>query len=285
MARQTAEKVAGPLGSLMLHVYIILAVIFLVAPVLAITAGSPTTTQYVVFPPQGITFRWYLRMFDRPEMLGSFGLSLAIAALAATIAAGLGLLVALAMVRHRTWLNHALWLLVVSPMMLPSVVLGFAFLQAYTQMGFGSSVAGLLAGHVVLVTPYAVALILTGLKSLDPTLELAARSLGATPSRALRKVTLPLILWSVVAGWGLAFLVSFGDAAVSVFLNSPEMVTLPVRIFDALRYSPLNPELTAISSGLVIVTLVVLVASASVMRFERLLGGTGRLRRPALQEA
>jgi putative spermidine/putrescine transport system permease protein len=98
-------------------------------------------------------------------------------------------------------------------------------------------------------------------------------------------VTLPLILWSVVAGWGLAFLVSFGDAAVSIFLNSPEMVTLPVRIFDALRYSPLNPELTAISSGLVIVTLVVLVASASVMRFERLLGGTGRLRRPALQEA
>jgi putative spermidine/putrescine transport system permease protein len=216
-------------------------------------------------------------------MLGSFGLSLAIAALAATIAAVLGLLVALAMVRHQTRLNHILWLLVVSPMMLPSVVLGLAFLQAYTHMGFGSTVGGLLAGHVVLVTPYAVALILTGLKSLDPTLELAARSLGATPSRALRKVTLPLILWSVVAGWGLAFLVSFGDAAVSVFLNSPEMVTLPVRIFDALRYSPLNPELTAISSGLVIVTLVVLVASASVMRFERLLGGAGPTRKPTPQ--
>ncbi len=273
MARQTSEGVAGPLGRLILHVYILGAAIFLVAPVVAITAGSLTTTQYVVFPPRGLTLEWYLRIFDRPEMLSSFALSLGIAATAATIAAVVGLVAALAMVRHPSPLNRLLWLLVVSPMMLPSVVLGFAFLQAYTHMGFGSTVAGLLAGHVVLVTPYAVALILTGLKSLDPTLELAARSLGANPGRALRRVTLPLILWSVAAGWGLAFLVSFGDAAVSVFLNTPEMVTLPVRIFDALRYSPLNPELTAISSGLVIVTLAVLVASASVVRFERLFGG------------
>jgi len=280
MARETAEKVAGPLGGLLLHVYIIGAVLFLLAPVVAITAGSLTTTQYVVFPPKGITFTWYLHMFDRPEMLGSFGLSLGIGAAAATIAAILGLMVALAMTRYPSPLNHLLWLLLVSPMMLPSVVLGFAFLQAYTHMGFGTTTAGLLAGHVVLVTPYAVALILTGLRSLDPTFELAARSLGATPLRALRKVTLPLIFWSVIAGWGLAFLVSFGDAAVSVFLNTPEIVTLPVRIFDALRYSPLNPELTAISSGLVIVTLVVLVASASVMRFDRLFGAATGAEKP-----
>jgi putative spermidine/putrescine transport system permease protein len=280
MARETAERIAGPLGRLLLRSYIGGAVLFLLGPIVAITAGSLTTTQYVVFPPKGITFEWYLRMFDRPEMLDSFVLSLGIGATAATIATILGLAVSSAMVRYPSPLNHLLWLLVVSPMMLPSVVLGFAFLQAYTHMGFGTTAAGLLAGHVVLVTPYAVALILTGLRSLDPTLELAARSLGATPSQALRKVTLPLILWSMVAGWGLAFLVSFGDAAVSVFLNTPEMVTLPVRIFDALRYSPLNPELTAISSGLVIVTLVVLVGSASVIRFERLVGAAGVIEKP-----
>jgi putative spermidine/putrescine transport system permease protein len=213
-------------------------------------------------------------MFDRDEMLASLGLSLGIAAVSATSAVVVGLGASLALVRYRSALNGLLWLLVVSPMMLPSVVLGFAFLQAYTHMGFGSSPLGLLAGHVVLVTPYAVALIVAGLQAVNPTLELAARSLGATPWRTLRYVTLPLILWSMMAGWGLAFLVSFGDAAVSIFLNTPEMVTLPVRIFDALRYSPLNPELTAISSGLVLITLVVLVVSASLVRLEGVFGQT-----------
>jgi putative spermidine/putrescine transport system permease protein len=189
----------------------------------------------------------------------------------------IGLMVALAMTRSISPLNSLLWMLVASPMMLPSVVLGFACLQAYTNLGFGSTAWGLLAGHVVLVTPYAVALIAAGLRSVDPNLELAARSLGADPARALRIITLPLILWSVISGWGLAFLVSFGDASISIFLNTPDMVTLPVRIFDALRYSPLNPELTAISAGLVIVTLIVLVASGSMVRFDRL--GDSTLRR------
>ena len=84
-------------------------------------------------------------------------------------------------------------------------------------------------------------------------------------------VTLPIMFWSMLAGWALAFLVSFGDAAVSVFLNTPQVVTLPVRIFDALKYSPLNPQLTAVSSVLVLVTLVVLVASASFIRLERIM--------------
>lgn len=274
MAAETARGIGGPLARGLLRLYVGLAALFLLAPIVAITAGSLTTTQYVVFPPQGLTLRWYLRMFDREEMLASFGLSLAIAALAATAATLIGLLAGLALTRWRTGFNRLLWLLVASPMMLPAIVLGFAFLQAYTRMGFGTTPAGLLAGHVVLVVPYALALIVTGLGAIDPNLEAAARSLGASPRRALLRITLPLMLWSLAAGWGLSFLVSFGDAAVSVFLNTPEMVTLPVRIFDALRYSPLNPELTALSSGLVIVTLAVLVASASMARLDRIFGGT-----------
>jgi putative spermidine/putrescine transport system permease protein len=276
MAAESARSIGGPLARFALRLYVGLAAIFLLAPIVAITAGSLTTTQFVVFPPQGLTLRWYLRMFDREEMLTSFGLSLGIAAAAATVASLLGLLAGLALARYRTPLNRLLWLLVASPMMLPAVVLGFAFLQAYTRMGFGTTPLGLLAGHVVLVAPYALALIVTGLGAIDPNLEAAARSLGASPRRALVRITLPLMLWSLAAGWGLAFLVSFGDAAVSVFLNTPEMVTLPVRIFDALRYSPLNPELTALSSGLVIVTLAVLVASASMVRLDRIFGGALR---------
>lgn len=271
MSTQFSETLGGRRASVILHAYLAVAMVFLLAPIVAVTVGSLTTTQYVVFPPQGITIQWYLRMFDRPEMLTSFLLSLAIAAAAASIATVIALLSSLVIVRYKTALNAVLWFLVVSPMMLPATVLGFASLQSFTSMGIGTSFTGLLAGHVVLITPYAVALVTAGLKSLDLRLEEAARSLGASPAKALFHVTLPLMAWSLAAGWVMAFLVSLGDAAISVFLNTPEVVTLPVRIFDALRYSPLNPQLTALSSVLVLITLLVLFLFAVFVKPEKLL--------------
>jgi putative spermidine/putrescine transport system permease protein len=271
MHSRTAESLGGRFSKVLLWVYVVAMQVFFLAPVVAITVGSLTTTQYVVFPPKGLTLQWYSRMLDRPEIIYSFLLSLGIAFGAATASVLLGLLVSLAIVRYSLRLNTILWLLVASPMMLPTVVLGFGFLQTYTHLGLGTSILGLLAGHLVIVTPYAFVLIATGLRSVDPSLEDAARSLGASPMRTLGLVTLPIMFWSMLAGWALAFLVSFGDAAVSVFLNTPQVVTLPVRIFDALKYSPLNPQLTAVSSVLVLVTLVVLVASASFIRLERIM--------------
>jgi putative spermidine/putrescine transport system permease protein len=271
MHSRTAESLGGRFSKVLLGVYVVAMQAFFLAPVVAITVGSLTTTQYVVFPPKGLTLQWYSRMLDRPEIIYSFLLSLGIAFGAATASVLLGLLVSLAIVRYSLRLNTILWLLVASPMMLPTVVLGFGFLQTYTHLGLGTSILGLLAGHLVIVTPYAFVLIATGLRSVDRSLEDAARSLGASPMRTLGLVTLPIMFWSMLAGWALAFLVSFGDAAVSVFLNTPQVVTLPVRIFDALKYSPLNPQLTAVSSVLVLVTLVVLVASASFIRLERIM--------------
>jgi putative spermidine/putrescine transport system permease protein len=271
MHSSTAESLGGRFSKVLLWIYVVAMQVFFLAPVVAITVGSLTTTQYVVFPPKGLTLQWYSRMLDRPEIIYSFLLSLGIAFGAATASVLLGLLVSLAIVRYSLRLNTILWLLVASPMMLPTVVLGFGFLQTYTHLGLGTSILGLLAGHLVIVTPYAFVLIATGLRSVDPSLEDAARSLGASPMRTLGLVTLPIMFWSMLAGWALAFLVSFGDAAVSVFLNTPQVVTLPVRIFDALKYSPLNPQLTAVSSVLVLVTLVVLVASASLIRLERIM--------------
>lgn len=280
MAQAVADTLGGPRTALLHRAYMTVAILFLLAPIIAVTIGSLTTTQYVVFPPKGLTLRWYGQMFDRPEMLSSFLLSLGIAAGSATIAVIVAVLASLALVRHRSGLNILLWMLVVSPMMLPATVLGFAALQSYTGMGFGTSPLGLLAGHLVLVTPYTVVLIATGLRSIDRTLEEAARSLGASPRRTFMAVTFPLMAWSMAAGWVMAFLVSFGDAAVSIFLNSPGMVTLPVRIFDALRYSPLNPQLTALSSMLVLVTVLTLVVMAWLVRSERLLKQSSALAAP-----
>src|SRR5262245_50211831 len=109
MATQTAHTIGGRSGRIVLQAYVAFVAVFLLAPIVAITAGSLTTTQYVVFPPKGITLDWYLKMFDRPEMLASLVLSLAIAAAAATIASILGLAVGLVLVRHPSPLNRLLW--------------------------------------------------------------------------------------------------------------------------------------------------------------------------------
>jgi len=255
-----------------LGIYVLVIGLFLLAPILAITAGSLTTTSYVVFPPEGLTLKWYLQIFDQPDFLSALGLSLGVAVATATVATLLGLMVALALHRYPTRLNILIQLLVMTPIMLPSVFLGLALLVMYSRIGLASTPWGLFAGHVMMVTPFTVSLIMIGLGSVDPVLERAARSLGATPWLTLRHVTLSLIAWSLAAGWGFAFMMSFGSLEVSLFLSTPTMVTLPVKIYSALEWSPLDPPLTAVSSGLVIITLIVLLILARVVRLDRLLG-------------
>lgn len=254
-----------------LAVYVVVLAIFLVAPIVAITLGSLTDSNYVSFPPQGLTLRWYAAIFSQPVYLKALLLSLVVACLSATVAIVIGVMVALALHRHPTRLNALLQAFVLTPVMLPSIFVGLAFLIAYTRMGFGGSPLGLFAAHVVVSTPFAVSLILVGVSGVNPVLEMAARSLGASPWRARRLVTLPLIAWSMAAGWGFAFMMSFGSLEISLFLNSPRTITLPVAIYTALEWSPLDPMLTAISSGLVIVTLVVLLVLVRAVNFDRLM--------------
>ena len=258
-------------GRLLLGAYVLLVVVFLLAPIITIAVGALTDTAYVVFPPQGITLRWYVGILNQPDFLGSLGLSLGVAATSGTVGTVFGLMVGIALVRHPSNLSRATWLVLMSPLMFPSIVLGMAFLEFYGRFGLGNNPLALLAGHVVLVTPFATSLILVGLESVDPALERAARSLGARPWQVHLRITLPLISWSLVAGWALAFMMSFGDLAVSLFMATPTLVTLPVRIYNSLEWSPLDPSLTAVASGLIIITVVVLIVAARIARPERLL--------------
>lgn len=258
-----------------LGAYVLLLAVFLVAPIVAITLGSLTAGNYVSFPPQGLSLKWYAAIFSQPTYLQALLLSLVIACLSASVAVVLGVMAALALHRYPTRLNVLLQAFVLTPVMLPSIFVGLAFLIAYTRMGFGGTAFGLFAAHVVVATPFAVSLILVGVGGVNPVLEMAARSLGASPWRTRRLITLPLIAWSVAAGWGFSFMMSFGSLEISLFLNTPKTVTLPVAIYTALEWSPLDPMLTAISSGLVIVTLVVLLLLVRTVRIDRLMKRSG----------
>jgi putative spermidine/putrescine transport system permease protein len=255
----------------LLGFYVTIFVLFLLAPILAITAGSFTDTSYVVFPPQGFTFKWYFAAVEQQTLMQALGLSLALAAGSATLATVLALPLAIAFHGSGSLLNRVIYVLAMTPAMLPAVFLGLALLIMYSRMGFGGTRWSLVAGHVVMALPFALSLIAVGLSALDGSLERAARSLGASPFQAFLRVTLPMIAWSLAAGWGFAFMISFGALEVSLFLSTSTMVTLPVQIYSWLDWSPLDPALTAISSGVVIITLAVLVVTARLVRLDRFL--------------
>lgn len=242
----------------MLRAFAYLMIGILLAPLLAILATSFTTLPYVSFPPVGFTLKWYGEALGKWEFMQSLYLSVEVALPAALITTALGLPAAIGIVGYRFPGRELANAFLLSPLVLPTVVIGIAMLQFYNQLKIGSTLGGLILGHVVITLPYAVRLIAAGITGLDPNVERAAQSLGASPIGAFMRVTLPVVFPAILAGAVFAFITSFDDVTISLFLATPLMVTLPVRIF-AFWDQPIVPWLIAICS-IVIVWTVILIA-------------------------
>ena len=242
---------------------------FSIAPVAIIVLESLTSVDYVSFPPVGFSLKWYLEIPRRSEFVASLVTSFAVAAGASVLSTALGALAALALVRYRFRGRTALQGFFLSPLSVPGIVLGIALLQFYATYGIPRTGLSLTAAHLVITTPYTIRLVSVSLAGFDRNLELAARSLGANAVTTFRLVTLPLIRPGILAGAVFAFVVSFDDLAVALFLSSPGAMTLPVRVFTYIEQN-YDPLITAVSS------LLVLVAVAVVLVVERTVG-MGRL--------
>ncbi|WP_433509473.1 ABC transporter permease [Nonomuraea sp. CA-143628] len=247
------------------RVFAALVGLFLVAPVLVTVASSLTTTRYVTFPPQGITLRWYAEVFRKQEFLSSFALSASVALAAAAVSAVVGLACGLAIHRHRFPGRGALEAVLSSAFAVPTIVLGIGLLQWFAQMGLASSAFTLLLAHLVLTVPYTVRLVLAGLAGLDRSAEKAAAGLGAAPFLVFWHVTLPAIRGALIGGAFFAFITSFDDLTVALFVVTTDLQTLPVRIFNYMQYD-YDPTVTAIG------TLMVLFAGVAVVVIERFVG-------------
>ncbi|MBI4246325.1 MAG: ABC transporter permease [Candidatus Rokubacteria bacterium] len=254
----------SPLGLFSAAVYA-----FVLAPIVVVLLASLTAAEYTSFPPRGLSLRWYLEIPRHPEFLESLRVSLGVAGVAGTLATALGTLAALALVRYRFPGRQLLNAFFLSPLMVPTVILGVALLQFYTVAGITRTPFSLVCGHLVITVPYVVRLVSAGLSGLDRTLELAAQSLGATPWQAFWRVTLPLARPGIVAGAAFATITSFDDVSVALFLASPHTVTLPVRIFTYIEQT-FDPLVTAVCSLLILLT------AAAVAVIERFVG-LGRL--------
>jgi len=249
-------------------------VIFMLAPIVVVCAVAFTPDGYLSFPTHGLSLRWFRAIGDYPEFIDAFWLSIGLGALSATIALAFAVPAALAVARHRFTGREALTTLFMSPLMIPNVVLGIAFLRFFSEVGVGGSFAGLVIAHIIFVFPYALRLTLASATGMDRAIEQAAISLGASEWTLWRRITLPLILPGLVSGWVLAFIQSFDEVTMTVFVAAPGTQTLPVRMFLYIQDN-IDPLVTSVSASVIAITATALVVLDRVYGLERLLAGRG----------
>ncbi|HMK81794.1 MAG TPA: ABC transporter permease [Xanthobacteraceae bacterium] len=248
---------------------------FVLAPIVIVCAVAFTPEGYLSLPSHGLSLRWFRAIADYPEFVRAFRDSLWLAALSSSIAVLLSVPAALAIARYRFTGREALLALFMSPLMIPSVVLGIAFLRFFTVIGIGGTFIGLVLSHIVIVMPFALRLVLAASTGLDRAVEHAAVSLGASPLTMFRRVTLPLILPGVVSGWVLAFITSFDEVTMTVFIASPATTTLPVRLFLYIQDN-IDPLVSSVSAALIFLTALVMIALDRLYGLDRLFVGAGK---------
>jgi putative spermidine/putrescine transport system permease protein len=233
---------------------------FLMLPIIIIALMSLSAGEVLAFPPQGISLRWFVAVFHNEAFMRAMGISLALAAGATVVSCVIGVAAALYVVRYATRAREALRLLLMLPLMLPEILTGIALLFFLYATGIGTkTVFGLVVGHVLVTLPYVFTNVASALYNQDASIERAARSLGATPFRAFRCVTLPLIKPGLITGGMFAFVISFDLFNMSLLLKGIGMTTLPLQLFDYLRYD-FDPAAAAVSTLSVLLTLVAVIA-------------------------
>ncbi len=239
---------------------------FVAAPILVVFLASVNSTQYLQFPPAGFSTRWWEAALTE-RWMGPTWFSLQLAAATAVLATGLGTLAALGIQRGRFRGRDALLAVLLSPLILPQIVTGAALLQFFALAGLRDLLGfpALLLGHVVITLPYAIRTVMVSLHGLDPRLEWAAQDLGANPFQTFLRVTLPLIKNGVFAGFVFAFIVSFNDVPISLFLGRPGNVPIPIAILGHVE-SRFDPAVSAVA----VVTIAIVLALIAVgERFAR----------------
>jgi putative spermidine/putrescine transport system permease protein len=234
-----------------------IAIVFLVGPSVIVILTSLTASQSLRFPPSGLSLQWYVALLDADQMQRAAWTSLVVAAWTTLIAAVLGTAAALGVARTRGAWGKALDLLFMSPLLLPALSFGFAALVFIYRLGLRPDIPLLVLGHVIVCVPFVLRTTLAALTQLDPGLLDASASLGASQWMTFRRVTLPLIGRGVGAGSFLAFMASFDNVPVSLFLADERTEVLPIHLWQQIETN-LDVRTAAASGLIVLVTLVLM---------------------------
>ncbi|PWC48933.1 ABC transporter permease [Azospirillum melinis] len=249
-----------------------LVVIFMLAPLVIVCLVAFTPENTLSLPTRGFSLRWFEAVFHHPDFVQSFWNSLWLAVLSATLAVALAVPASLAITRYEFPGRGFLNALFLSPLIIPHLVLGVAMLRLFAVVGAAGSFGWLVAAHMVIVTPYVMRLLIAAISGFDRSVEQAAFSLGASEATVFRRVTLPMILPGVTGGWLIAFINSFDELTMSIFITSPSTVTLPVRMYMYATES-IDPMMAAVSALIIGITAVAVLLLDRVYGLDRILVG------------
>lgn len=265
LGRAVRWVVGARAGGYSLAAFSWLVIAFLVVPTLLIIPLSFTSSSFLSFPPPGWSLKWYETFINSPlwttATIRSFGVGFA-TAIAATAIGGFA---ALGLSRVRSRWSPALFAFFLAPMIVPRIVIAVGIFYLYAQIGLVGTDLGLVIGHTVLAVPFTLIAVSAILKTYDTRLDQAAATLGANPLRTLTNVTIPLISGGLVAAFLLAFITSFDELTIAIFVSGGIKTTLPKQMWDDMLLQ-LNPTLAAVS---VVVFLIVTALLILAERFRR----------------
>lgn len=246
------------LGSFALRFVVFAAFAFLLGPTLVIILYSFFPSAYITFPPASLTLRWYGEAFRQHALfIQPLLTSLQIAFIATAISAVVGTLAAFGVVRHHVRFQSILNSFLLSPLLVPTLIVGFAGMLFLTAIGMSGTYAGLIAGHVVITLAFVIQSVSVSLAGLDRSVEEAAMSLGSNAWRAVRRVTLPMVMPGLFAGAVFAWVTSFDELPLTLFLSTPKTLTLPVQLYGYLQQRS-DPTFAAVSVMLIAISFVLL---------------------------
>jgi putative spermidine/putrescine transport system permease protein len=235
----------------------VVAFVFMGLPILVVVLSAFSPTAFPEFPPSGISFEWFEEVFTKRAWVKAIKTSLTLLLMVTPLSVVLGTCAAYGLHRVRFRGRELLQSFLMSPLMIPQIVLGIALLYVFSALGVTGSLWTMAVGQTVVCIPYVLRCVNASLASFDGALENASMSLGAGPWTTFRRVTLPLIRPGVVAGTVFAAVTSFGEVSISLFLSSPTAMPVSVRIFNYIEQT-FDPAVTAVSAIFIFVSVVVL---------------------------
>lgn len=243
---------------LWLYVLAVIIMILLVTPTFIVIPMSFSDSQYLEFPPQTWSTRWYDSYFSSDEWMRATSTSIKVAFLTMLVATPVGVLAAFGLHSSQVSYVRAVFVLMLTPMMVPVVLIAIGAFYAYVQLKLLYTVTGLVLAHSVLALPLVVIVTGAALKGYDMSQEDAARGLGAPRWKAFLTVTLPQIRFAVVTSALLSFLTSFDEVVIAMFISGGDNPTLTRNMFNALR-DQIDPTIASISTIMVLVTTLMMV--------------------------
>jgi putative spermidine/putrescine transport system permease protein len=241
------------IGQRLMRAVVALILLVMIAPIVVVVVLSFSSAGYLTFPPPAFGVRWYREYLGHRDWLAATTLSVEVAVAVVALSTILGTLAALGLARLPAKVRMLAAGMILSPLIVPVIIVAIGLYYAFARFGLVGTPLGLVLAQTCLASPFVVTSVGASLARLDRRLEMAALGLGASPFGTFRQVTLPLILPGVLAGALFAFITSFDELIVALFLSGANAVTLPRRMWEDLRYA-LDPTIAAVSTLTIVVT-------------------------------